>query len=190
MKLIRHFSDNEVKKAISDERIRIGLRKYKEIMDFFLEVNASENIDFQKKYKGFYRMRFLENDFIDIYFSFLEEHKTINIKPTFHNTLEYFFKKFNRVECSFISKLLATLDQNLPIWDSNVLRILSIKKPLKDKLNESVVIYNNLVEWNNDFISSEEGCKWVKFFNEEYTNSNITPIKKIDLILWKLGSGR
>jgi len=187
LKLILNYNDTQIKTAIKNSKE--GLDKYKKIMELFPEIDVSKDISFQRSYIGFYRLR-LSKDFINIYFSFFQKHK--NNHPTFIDTLGYFYNEFKSLQCSFTSKLLATLDPNLPIWDQNVLGLFNLRNPgnwlLRDeRIKKADKIYNELINWYNIFITSEEGRRWIKLFDEKYNKSNITSTKKIDFILWQLG---
>ena len=214
LELIRNFSDTEIKIAI--ENAKDGLDTYNNIMEQFPNTIVSEDPSFQKTYKNFYKMqRFCSNEFTDVYFSFLEKHKNSNSKPTFIDALKYLYDTGKRrkdgklvYEFSFVSKLLATLDPNLPVWDQNVLSKFGKKNPAiyipkakrKDetieerkekaktrRIKKAEKIYNDLTEWYKYFIESYEGINWIKEFDDKYPNySNITSTKKIDLILWSL----
>jgi hypothetical protein len=56
----------------------------------------------------------------------------------------------------------------------------------EEKIKRAGVTYEELIEWYTDFNSSEKSHKWKQKFDVAYRDSNITPTKKIDLILWKL----
>jgi len=154
LKLIRNFSDTEIKTAI--ENVKDGLVTYNNIMERFPKIIVSKEKSFQETYKIFYRMhRFCSDEFIDIYFNFLEEHKNSNPKPTFTDTLKYFYdidirRKDGKLvyEFSFVSKLLATLDPNLPVWDQNVFICFGLRNPRyllpDEKINEAEAIYEDL----------------------------------------------
>jgi len=186
MKLIRTFTDDEIETAIKDAKK--GLNDYLTIMDLFHTVDVKSNSHFQRIFKNFYQLnvaRKSEAFFFD-FFSFLQNYKQ-NV-PEYTTTLKHFYK-FGKVEFSFVSKLLATIDPGLPIWDSNVRAVLGFINPKgKNKIEKAGVIYAELKEWYKKFIPSKEGDKWLKLFDKEYPNSNINQIKKIDFILWQLGA--
>jgi len=131
-----------------------------------------------------------ENFYIEFY-SYFESLKG-NV-PEFKDALETFFKKIGKVEASFISKMLHLFDNNLPIFDNNILKVFKVVKPTyssdhKKRILKVVGIYRRLKQWYEDFLPSSEGQKWIKLFDEQYPDSNISSVKKIDFILWKLGS--
>jgi len=184
------ISTDRIKKALKKASLKTGLEKYNFIMQTFKEVDVSTDIFFQKKFKGFYRVR-RNDDFCKLYFSMLETYKRKNAEPVFSELLDTFFEKFEKLEASFISKMLATINDSYPIYDRNILAILRISKPSyllspEDRKNKICEIYAMLIKWYNDFIPSDEGKKWLKLFNDEFPNTRISSIKKIDLILWVL----
>jgi hypothetical protein len=190
LKLKRDISDIEVKTAV--KKAEKGLEQYTQIMSLFPNIDVSKDASFQKEFRGFYKFMFLDENFIVDYFSFLQEHK--NNSPDFIDTLKYFQEKYDKFFYSYVSKMLATIDPNLPIWDLPVCFMLNFKNPdselsNKRKITKAKEIYELLTEWYNYFIPSEEGCKWINFFDDIYPDSNITSIKKIDFILLTLYYG-
>ncbi|MDK2919754.1 MAG: hypothetical protein PWQ37_2487 [Candidatus Petromonas sp.] len=169
------------------DNIDIGLKKYLTIMEIFHKVDVSKDRDFQKKYNGFYRMRQRKQEFYNEYFTFMENSKSKDI--TFGEVLNHFYEKFNRVEASFSSKLVATINPNLPVWDEHVLKNLNIKKPsysCKDRINKTIQIYSEICKWYNRYLSTSESKILLDLFNKRYPNINITDVKKLDLILWQM----
>jgi hypothetical protein len=182
------YNEEQIKTAISDAGP--GLQKYLKIMELFPKVDVSKDRYFQTKFNDFYRIRQRSRAFYQAYYAFLEGHRS-NV-PAFTDALEFFYR-FNGLEASFVSKLLATLNPNLPVWDKNILKNLEMKKPglwlAKEKrITKAGEIYNSIIHWYDDFIPSEEGRRWISLFDEQYPNVNITPVKKIDLLLWQLRS--
>jgi len=98
------------------EKIEVGLNKYKYIMKRFQEVNVEDDKDFQKRFNGFYKLRQKNERFYHTFYRKLESSKGENI--TFGEVLSYFFKELNTYESSFSSKLVATHNPSLPVWDS------------------------------------------------------------------------
>ena len=78
----------------------------------------------------------------------------------------------------------------MPVWDKYVLRNLN-KKLIgtcdKARIMNAISIYDDIIEWYNDFLSTEEAQLWIKHFDvalSEYIHLAAT--KKIDLILWSM----
>ena len=176
-------------KNVNWEKLEIGLKKYQCIMNLFTACeNFNHDFYFQKKFKGFYRVR-RNQDFCDVYFKFLNDHK-VNEAITFGETLKHIYDKMNRVEASFASKLVATVNPNLPVWDKEVLN--SIGSELNksyvidtDRIESCVEKYEAMKYWYNEKLASVEGEEFVEKFDNRYPNTNLTNLKKIDLILWQ-----
>jgi hypothetical protein len=99
--------------------------------------------------------------------------------------------KYGKLEASFASKLLATINPNLPVWDKHVLRNADLKDPAwcKDwetRVKKADTVYQQLIKKYADFVHGEEGKRWIQLFDERYPKTNITPVKKIDFISWQL----
>lgn len=167
--------------------IEPGLKKYKSIMDKFYNVDVSQDTEFQRKFNGFYRIRQRPKIFYSTYYSFMEKCK--NNQVGFKDILETLYIEIGRIEPSFSSKLLATIDTSMPIWDVNVLKNLKLKKPAqysKTRLEDTVKLYYKIVEWYDNKIKSSEGKQLIGIFDEAYPDFNISDVKKIDFILWKI----
>jgi len=187
LKLRRNIDDEEVKIAV--KRAEKGVNQYTQIMSLFPNIDVSKDISFQRDFKNFYNFMFLNDDFLNDFFYFFQEHK--NSSPDFIDTLKYFYEKHDKFFYSYVSKMLATIDPNLPVWDTPVCFMLKVKNPdselsSKRKIIKAREIYEMLAEWYNYFIPSEEGSKWIKLFDDAYPNTNITSVKKIYLILLRL----
>jgi hypothetical protein len=167
------------------EKIRKGLKKYEWLMDNLKKVNVSQNLEFQRKYNGFYKVR-RGKEFRDKFYKKLESLKGKN--PTFEEVLTYFWKESKHIEASFSSKFVATINPNLPVLDSEVLRNLGLKNPSgtdKDRLNKTIKVYGEIRRLHAKRLNSKEGKAQVSEFNKRFPNSGITDTKKIDLILWQ-----
>lgn len=164
-----------------------GLKKYKLIMDSLNNVDVSQDAEFQRSFNGFYRIRQRDKAFYSTYYSLMEKCK--NKPMEFRDVLETIYLENQRIEASFSSKLLATINTSMPIWDVFVLENLKLKKPAqysKTRIEDSVKLYNRIVEWYDDITHSFSGKQLIDIFDEEYPDSNISNVKKIDFILWQI----
>jgi len=173
-------------KAINDARK--GIRQYLEIMRLFSNTNVSVNTDFQKKYNSFYRVRQRDKHFYETYYQYMECLKDQNVE--FQQVLRFLHSKLNRFEPSFSSKLVATHNPNLPIWDKIVLTNIGIKPPSLysiDRMNKTTATYEKIKEWYSRYMNSEEGHLVVNLFDDIVDeSSSITDLKKIDFVLWQI----
>ena len=180
------MTEEKVKTAI--ENAKKGLEMYISIMELFPNVNVSRNKDFQSLYNGFYKIRHDNQKFYNGYFSFMEEHRS-NI-PSFTETLNYLYK-FGRLESSFASKLLATINPELPVWDKFILKHFGLEKPSTKMIKEARIIqannvYEEIKRKYKEFLETDKSKNWINLFDEYYQNTNLTSLKKIDLILWQM----
>jgi len=181
---------NDIKKALRE--VKDGLRKYVKIMELFRDkkIKISENKEYQKLFTGFYRIRG-NPEFFDGYYGFMDKHRD-NV-PSFEDTLDYLYK-FGRLESSFASKLLATIDPKLPVWDKYILfhfglgnQRTSTKMDKQKRINHANTVYNKLQQGYKNFFTTEESRLWIELFDEHYPEyKELKSIKKIDLILWRI----
>lgn len=172
--------------------IEKGLLNYKEIMSLF---KCSENIDkdevLQRRYKSFYKMNTARKDaqFYKIYFRVLKKAKEGDSIDLL-SVLSHLKRISNKNEISFASKLLATIDPKLPIWDSRVRNHVNEMSDLKLKasyrtIEECVQAYNSLLSWYRDFMKTDRAKKMIAEFDSHFPNQKITSIKKVDFIFWQ-----
>lgn len=167
------------------DRLKDGLVKYLWIQSNFININVSQDIEFQRKFNHFYRLR--RNELWRNEFYLLLE-KSKNTKPSFETILLDLYKKTGRVEASFASKLAATVNPSLPIIDSVVLRNLGMKLPISPKNRFELIgkVYSEM-EWRlNEILKSDIGIQAISKFQDRYPAADITNIKILDLILWQL----
>ena len=96
-----------------------------------------------------------------------------------------------RCEASFASKLVATIDPNMPVIDSIVLRNLALRLPstgFKGRLAAIQELHRRLETHFTQFLTTSTGRYLVERFREEYPTANITTIKMLDLVLWQTRS--
>jgi hypothetical protein len=167
-------------------KISSDLPKYLKIMDMLHKTDVSVDGVFQITYNGFYRVRQRTQDFYQGYYGYME--KTKKCPPSFQQTLEY-LTKFGKVDPSFASKLIATINPDLPVWDTHVLTNMGFKYSYsgnqETKLKKANEVYQKIILWYQYFIPTTLAKTMISLFDEIYPNIPITVIKKIDLILWK-----
>jgi hypothetical protein len=104
------------------------------------------------------------------------------------------------VEASFASKLLHTIRPNdFPTWDEWIgknatildgfvdLSIPSSRKDKDEQCDEADKRYKDLTNWFKKYIDSVEGKMVLDLFDQYYPKfkDKLSPIKKIDLVLWQ-----
>jgi hypothetical protein len=83
---------------------------------------------------------------------------------------------------------LATIDPDMPVIDSIVLRNLGLRLPAsssKQRLSRIEELHSSLVICFKEFLTTKIGRHLVRRFRDEYPDANITEIKMLDLVLWR-----
>ncbi len=168
-------------------KARKGIRQYLEIMRLFPDTDVSLNTEFQRKYNSLYRVRQRDKHFYETYYQYMQCSKGQNVE--FQQVLRFLHSKLNRFEPSFSSKLAATHNPNLPIWDEIVLKNIGIKPPSLysvDRMNKTTATYDKIKEWYSRYMNSKEGHLVIDLFDDIVDeSSSITDLKKIDFVLWQ-----
>ena len=164
------------------DRVAVGIDKYHRIMKRVHEVDVSTDMEFQKFFNGFYRMRQRSADFYKCYYRFLEVNKC-NPSLTYEEVITHLYQETGSIHASFSSKLLATVNPNMPILDKFVLQNLGLRTPYyyeKDRLQKTIQLYQQICDW----YQTEEATQKLLLFNELFPDVDISNVKKIDFVLW------
>ena len=179
------FDDSKIKGAVL--KTEAGLGKYLEIMDLLHKVDVNTDRDFQRKYNHFYRVQRRSEEFYKRYYDLMEFHKQTGI--SFEESLTAIHRDLGRVEASFCSKLVATLNPDKPVWDQYILKNLKLQSPYhgdKNRLVKIVKIYKAIEDWYSVFLNTKDAEIIVQLFDETYGDVGVTNLKKIDLTLWQM----
>lgn len=169
-----------------------NLKTYMEIMQAVECVDFKATKEFRKKYNGFYKVRQRSPEWYDQYFSLMEQQSKEN--RSFEDLLRIMYKEGGKIEASFVSKLMATVNPQFPIWDKFVLinldRATQWKKLQSDdvekRISEASKIYTYIECWYKSFIESENGKMCIAKFDEALPmyKKKLNDVKKIDFLLW------
>ena len=176
-------------KRVIETRIAesMGFDKYKKIMDWVRRTDVSSDREFQRTFNSFYRVRRNE-EWRRAYYNLFEEVK--NSKPSFEYIIRTMYKETGNIEASFSSKMIATIDPNMPIWDRYVVHNLCLKvkgKTKEEQLSCTVDLYDQMVRWYRTFLDTPNGQECIEEFDRilpEYTW--MSSVKKIDFYLWSI----
>ena len=125
-----------------------------------------------------------------MFFSILEREKRSDT-VSFRTVLEEMLRKTKWIEASFSSKLVATVNANLPVWDQHVLDNLGLKAPSSNRDNEwrlhrCVELYSSIQTWSSRAIQQDGFREWRSRFDGLLPRfRHFTDIKKLDLFLWQ-----
>lgn len=163
----------------------LALDKYNYIKDNLYKCDVSKDIEFQTSFNAFYRVRrdakWRKNFYI--YFESIKHNK--NLK--FEDILNYLYNKTGNIEASFSSKLLSTINPNMPIWDQYVLANLGLEvigQTKEEKIKNTIETYYKIVEIENNKLKNNDIKESIKSFREYFPEYNLSDIKILDYILW------
>jgi hypothetical protein len=179
--------DMDIEATFADSKKKRGIEKYAEITQAFPLVNVTTDKNFQKRFNGFYRVR-RNSDWQIVYYDIMEKGKNTNL--SFEGVLRELYIKTGRIEASFASKLIHTLNNNMPIWDRFVLQNLNLKMPLckgEQKIQAAIGIYHEIMQWYEKSLSTNEIDKKIFEFDEIFPEYRwFSKTKKLDFLLWQM----
>ncbi|MBO4478844.1 MAG: hypothetical protein J5774_00600 [Clostridia bacterium] len=176
------------KKAIKDFVIRsMKFEKYKKLIYDLLKTDVSTNADYQKNFNGFFKVR-KNKDWQKEFYSLFESVKTKRL--TFADIITEIYRRTGTVETSFSSKMLATINPNMPICDQFVLKNLGLKLTETDpeeKLKKAIALYDQIQKWYAAYLKTDNAKECLKFFDDNFADYKwMTDVKKIDFFLWNI----
>ena len=181
------FIKLDIKTFFADPKKKRLIDKYAKIMQTFSPSNVATSRDFQKSFNGFYRVR-RNSDWQRVYYDIMESGKDLELN--FENVLRTLYEKTGNVEASFSSKLLHTLNNDMPIWDTYVLQNLNLKPSYchgEKKIQNTIFLYQQIVQWYEKALQNIEITQKLLEFDDvfpEYTWFSKT--KKLDFLLWQV----
>ncbi len=177
------ITENQVDTALP--KIKEGLRKYCWIQENFQRCNVSKDPNFQTRFNGFYKVRRKAHWRLH-YYELMEAMKCRGV--TFAQALRVLRQRTDRIEASFASKLVATLNPNRPVVDKFVLKNFGLRLPYHYVTNreaKTIQVYDELCLKYQDLMGRPIASMICEKFVEMYPWANITDLKKVDLVLWQ-----
>lgn len=153
------------------------------------QINAIEEEDFQRRFKKFWGYVSFDKEWHPHVFIAIEKVKAGKLS-TFGEVLT--FLSSDAVNKSVASKVLSTLNPNYPIWDSRVAAVFNLYEPrgtsLEEKIKDACNTFEWLQHWYDKAFFTGRGERIIKVFDERLPQySDLSPIKKIDFVLWAYG---
>lgn len=163
-----------------------GLEGYARIQRTVRETDVSSDADFQRFYNRFYRVR-RNAEWQSSYYAIMEREKATP-SMAFEDVLREMNELTGNVEASFTSKMIATLHPDRPIWDSLVLARLGLRlkgTTAQAKLENAVEVYGKIVSWYEIYLATYDAERNIRLFDELLPDyAWLTPVKKVDFLLW------
>ncbi len=145
----------------------------------------SEDLEFRRRFNRFYRVR-RAAPWQDVFYRIMSRAKREQLQ--FQAVLDLLHQATGRLEASFVSKLIATLQPSKPVIDSVVMKNLGLRLPApsaSDRVTKICELHQRLERMFAAFLLTDEGAYLVKEFNHMYPNAKVTDEKKLDLVLWQ-----
>lgn len=178
--------DYSFKKFQKNSIIRfLALDKYNYIKDNIYKCDVSKDKEFQTRFNAFYRVR-RDNQWREIFYKYFEKIKN-DKNITFDEILDYMYEKTGNIEASFCSKLLSTINPDMPIWDQYVLKNLNLEvfgNTKEERLNNTKIIYKKIIEIENNKLKDSSIQEAISDFKNYFPEYNLSDIKILDYILW------
>lgn len=179
------ISKSNLKNAL--DRLDESVYRYCEIKKKCKGSRNFKNPTFRKSFNGFYRIR-RSKVWQDYYYEQLAKGaKKGNL--SFDNLLKKLHKQTGKIEASYCSKLIATIDPSKPVIDKYVLKNIGAKLPhskSKNRMEKICGLYEEMCMKYSEFLKTDFGKQSVKEFNERFNKCKVHDTKILDFILWKM----
>ena len=133
---------------IVDGKVFNGIAKYNDIMANIQKTDVYKNQEFRRIYCSYYRLnKNTSIDFQEKYFRYMQDNKKRN-NLNYEDVIKELHKITNRIDYSFSSKLLHTINPDMPILDKHLMRLLGFQlKSIGDdkgRIDYYVKVYNTV----------------------------------------------
>ena len=168
------------------QRAAKGLDKYSWLQTALPRTDVAHDREFQTAFNGFYRVR-RDSEWQSAFYGLLERNKAE--RQSFAEVLRELHAATGRVEASFASKLVATIDPHMPVIDAIVLKHLGLSLPrpgpIETRLEGVVELHDRIRALFCEYLETKAGRQLVTRFVETYPDREISRVKMLDLVLWR-----
>lgn len=189
-------------KTITENRENLLGLNYKKSLDSYVFIQREfekgsivDNSDFKRVYENFYRLTMagLTPEWKEAYFKTLDSRET-NLEKILNHLYEIPNRKGqNSIQFSFATKLIHTIDNTKPIFDSFIGKMVGQKpkgKTKEDKMQSCGKVYDVLQEVFASALKDDALLRILEEFRGKFGLSgerNISDEKIFDFLLWGLG---
>ena len=168
-----------------------ALSPYYWLQDNLYNRDVSKDMEYKRKFGGYYRMRFVSQQYRDAFFSVFEQIK-YQRNISFEEVATELYPVDNKHEFSFISKMLHTINPTRPIFDSQVNKALDLKRTayfpsLEKRIEWDGDILNKIALTYGELLRDKDIRTLLTDIDKVVPGQIMTPEKKLDFILWALG---
>ncbi len=168
-----------------------NLGNYDYLQRQLLKSNVTADRSYQTKFNGFYRMRQRPRCWYEFFFSILEREK-FNSTISFKEILIEIYRTTGRVEPSFSSKMVATINPELIVYDKEVVQNLNLKipyarKPAQRRICRLIDVYSQIQDKSFELRQNSKFGELRTRFDTTFPQyAHFTDVKKLDLFLWQV----
>jgi hypothetical protein len=180
---MRSLAEHEIEAAL--DRLKVGLDRYLWVQGRVRSCDVSVDEEFQRRFDAFYRVR-RGSSWRAQYFLLMESAKQTGID--FPQALVQLNRRTGRIEASFASKLVATLNPATPIIDRFVLQSFDLKLPnwgSPERESKTICVYHAFCGAYETLLQGGNDGEIRRRFDQRPPGSEITELKKVDLVLWQ-----
>lgn len=163
----------------------------------FHQSDVNKNYLFQFVFRSFYRLdnAGLTPNFKKEYFKILEENRNEN-QFSFREVLVRLSSFPNRkgqktFQFSFVTKMLNTIDDSKPIYDSKVAKMFSLSRPYQTdfdiKLKKYLAQLAQIQKGYETIVEQNLLPKTIELFEQNFKDHKLSEMKKLDFIFWSAG---
>ena len=166
------------------------METYRWLQEELYRRNVAVDQEYRRKFSGYYRMRFVSQEYRDAFFSVFEKIKN-EPETSFQDVSYCLYGVDQKHEFSFISKMLHTINPHKPIFDSQVCEVLQLHRTyqssLEGKVRQDEDALSNIAKVYSEIRTSAEVRKILAQMDDFTPGYRMTDEKKMDFILWALG---
>lgn len=163
----------------------LGLDKYKEIRENYKKCDISTDREFITNFNSLYKIR-RDGTWQKHFYNYFEKVKK-DPHIDFETILKEISGKKGDIEASFSSKMLATINPNMPIWDKYVIKNLKLRvtgETRDEKIKSTIETYKYLIKKEKELLEDPVVKDSISEFRKIFPDYDLTDIKILDYILW------
>lgn len=179
-----HLTDADIRQVLP--LVAKGLETYSRLQSSLATTDVAADREFQTMFNRFYRVR-RNAEWRSAFYALFQLEKSM--RRTFGDVLGALHGSTGRVEASFASKLVASVNPDMPVIDAFVLKNLGLRLPrpgpAADRLVRVVELHSRIRGIYDEYLRTDAGHDLVARFERTYPDKAVTRTKMLDFVLWQ-----
>lgn len=184
--MLEQIDVTEAREALLTVRRRV--EQYAWLLRALDSRDISEDRHFRRAWLNQFKLRDKDREFCRFCTRWLEEHKGGRV--SFEQALLALYRAFGVLDPASASKLAATIDPDLPVWDTQILGSLGIRPWALERsgrrVEQTLEAYEKLTLWYERYLNGRDGRMAVQVFDEVYPDTGFAPMRKADFTIWSI----